>query len=85
MGFNPVKALTSGLGGIAGILVGNALKPQKQAAAPAAAAPASSADDVAREEERRRLLARGLTATGATSPLGDTSAANIGRKALLGV
>ena len=83
MGFNPVKALSSGVAGIAGMLVGKALEKPKAAAAPAATS-TTSADDVAREEERRRLLARGLTATNATSPLGDTSAANIGRKALLG-
>lgn len=85
MGFNPVKALTSGVAGIAGVLVGKALdKGSSKSAAPAATS-TTNADDVAKEEERRRLLSRGLSPTTATSPLGDTSAANLGRKALLGV
>lgn len=57
---------------------------QKAAPAPAPAATPSTSD-AAKEEERRRLLARGLTPLTATSALGDTSAANLGRKALLGV
>lgn len=79
MGFNPIKAVTGVLGGILG-----GAKPKAAATTPAAAV-GGTADDVAKEEERRRLLARGLTPLTATTPLGDTSAANIGRKALLGI
>lgn len=56
-----------------------------KASAPAATSSNTSTDDAAKEDERRRMLARGLSPLTATSPLGDLTTANIGRKALMGV
>ena len=78
MGWNPLS----------GILGGGGSKPKATTPAPTPAptpAATSSADDVAREEQRRRMLARGLTPLAATSAMGDMTAANLGRKALLGL
>lgn len=86
MGFNPIKAITGSVGGLVGAALGGLGGKDKKSSAPApAAASTTTADDVAKEEERRRLLSRGLSPLTATSPLGDTTAANLGRKALLGV
>lgn len=43
-----------------------------------------SAEEMAREDERRRLFSRGLGPTTFSGSQGDTSAANIGRRVLLG-
>jgi hypothetical protein len=77
MGFDRLP-IVGGL--VSGLVGGNKAKP-----APAAAStPAASSTDAAKEEERRRLAARGVGALNNTSALGDTTQANLGRKALLG-
>lgn len=77
MGFDRLPIVGGVLSGLIG---GN-----KPKAAPAASTPATSTTDAAKEEERRRLAARGVGALNNTSALGDTTQANLGRKALLGV
>lgn len=85
MGFNPVKAITGSVGGLVGAALGGLTGSKKNNSPAPVAASTTSADTVAKEEERRRLLSRGLSPLTATSPMGDVSAANVGRKALLGL